>query len=526
MRKQGYFYLKTEKNVLNPVRTSKNPNTEYFICTYCLGHYSKKLLYKHVKICKSKPTEELKAGKKCLIRSQTFMASIISRNHEFLRRSRIKEEVFEIMRPDHISAVAKSDPLICLYGETLLNKYKRQQMRIVVSNKIREMARLLIVLKEIHIEISGLFDSLKPEMFQTIIVATKIISGYDAHTKDFKAPSLALHMGTNLKIVCNVAIKLVIENRNLPNIKWNDRNERKGEIKDLRKLIENHWCSELSSLALKTLTERQWAKPVELPLARDIQLFYSHVNAFAEDAYQKLRDNIDAEINYKILTECVLAITIMFNRKRVGDVQYLKIDTYNTDSHSVNQEAFMESLTAVEKLLSKKFKRVVAGGKGSKPVPILFSKRIQKFIACMLKTRNDVCIVPKSNPYLFANPGSENRWMAGGNVIRKLAKNCGCKNSSLLTSTKFRKHIATTLQLLNMEEDEMEQVATFMGHTRKTHAEFYRYNYKKTHLSNTVYTNMSTQYGNSFLNIPIQDISNRVVLFLNSLNFTIGLVFK
>ncbi|KAJ8929612.1 hypothetical protein NQ314_017689 [Rhamnusium bicolor] len=52
------------------------------------------------------------------------------------------------------------------------------------------------------------------------------------------------------------------------------------------------------------------------------------------------------------------------------------------------------------------------------------------------------------------------------------ARKCGAEN---LTSTKFRKHIATNLQLLCMEENEMEQIATFIGHTKKTHAEFYRW---------------------------------------------------
>ncbi|KAK9752626.1 hypothetical protein QE152_g4132 [Popillia japonica] len=85
------------------------------------------------------------------------------------------------------------------------------------------------------------------------------------------------------------------------------------------------------------------------------------------------------------------------------------------------------------------------------------------------------------------------RWMDGSSVIRKLAADCGAKQPELLRSTKFRKHIATTLQLMAMEDeqpellrstkfrkhiattlqlmamedDEMEQIATFMGHTKK-----------------------------------------------------------
>ncbi|KAI4461702.1 hypothetical protein MML48_5g00002968 [Holotrichia oblita] len=333
LRKQGYFHLKTEKDILNPVRTSTNPETEYFICIYCLGHYNKKLLYKHVKKCKNKPDNVISPGRNCLSKSQTFMASVLSKNHEYLKMSRIKKEVFAIMRADNISAIAKSDPLICLYGETLLAKHKRQQIANVVSNKIREMARMLIVLKTMNEDIVGLFDVLKPEMFRALISAIKVISGYDESQKSFRSPSLALHMGTNLKIVCDVAFKIVIEKRELPNIKWDNRDEKKSEIKDLKKLIEGHWCSEVSSLAQKTLKERQWEKPVELPLTSDILTFQTYINDLAENAYKKLNNEHneykDIRINYKILTECVLAHTVMFNRKRIGDVQ-LPQDIFQT----------------------------------------------------------------------------------------------------------------------------------------------------------------------------------------------------
>ncbi|KAI4468041.1 hypothetical protein MML48_2g00008999 [Holotrichia oblita] len=163
-------------------------------------------------------------------------------------------------------------------------------------------------------------------------------------------------------------------------------------------------------------------------------------------------------------------LTIMFNRKRVGDVQYLQLATYNlSNTCSANEQACMEALTPLEKILSRRFKRVVTEGKGSKPIPILFSNRMQKFIKCIIEIGTNSAVVPTSNPYLFANPESENRWMSGTNIMRKLAQNCGVERPSLLTSTRFRKHIATTLQLMNMEEYEMEQTATFMGHTKKTH---------------------------------------------------------
>lgn len=177
-----------------------------------------------------------------------------TKNQALLSTSRIKDEVFGKMRLDNISFVTKSDPLIGLYGEMLLNKNKRQQMAKVVSNKMREMVRLLISLKSIDIEIRSLFDASKPDMFQNLKSATKIISGFDIETKSFKSPSIALHMGTNLKLVCDVAFKIV-EKRNIPQMKIANRDEKKKEINELRKVIAEHWCSELSSLTLQNLKE-------------------------------------------------------------------------------------------------------------------------------------------------------------------------------------------------------------------------------------------------------------------------------
>jgi hypothetical protein len=42
-----------------------------------------------------------------------------------------------------------------------------------------------------------------------------------------------------------------------------------------------------------------------------------------------------------------------------------------------------------------------------------------------------------------------------------------------ISSNKLRKQIATVMQILNLTKDEAKQFANFMGHTEKTHNEFY-----------------------------------------------------
>lgn len=74
---------------------------------------------------------------------------------------------------------------------------------------------------------------------------------------------------------------------------------------------------------------------------------------------------------------------------------------------------------------------------------------------------------------MFAVPYSQSS-LRGSNVISKLSKNCGAKNPENLTSTKLRKQVATVAQILNLSDDDIEQLATFLGHSKDVHQHFYR----------------------------------------------------
>nr|CAI5845355.1 unnamed protein product [Callosobruchus analis] len=309
--------------------------------------------------------------------------------------------------------------ILQLNGESQLKRHKRVQLTTMVSNKMREMGRLLIVLRQ-SVGIKSLFEALKPELFDNILTATKITSGYNKETKNFKAPSLALHMST--------------------------------------------------SLALKDLNEKQWEKPKVFPLTKDLQQFQKFVMDEANKVTESIKPNERLDVNFRKLTECVMALTLLINRKRIGEVQYLKLKTYSNHEEINYAEEFLESLTENENMLAKHFKRVVTGGKGSKSVAILFPKRIQYFIDVLLTVRSRC--VPTSNEYLLANPKTMNRWISGYHTLKKLSSLSGVKNQSLFTSTRLKKQIATVLQVMNVNETEIEQFANFMGHTKKTHEEY------------------------------------------------------
>lgn len=102
---------------------------------------------------------------------------------------------------------------------------------------------------------------------------------------------------------------------------------------------------------------------------------------------------------------------------------------------------------------------------------MLFSKDVQEHLKIVLKHRSE--IVKEKNLYLFGNP-STSQPLVGYKILKKYAVACGATNPMAITCTRLRKHLATLTQLFNMSENDMEQLASFMGHTLSIHRSSYR----------------------------------------------------
>ncbi|CAH0555073.1 unnamed protein product [Brassicogethes aeneus] len=467
LRNQGNLLVYSE-NVIRPVQRptlGAADNITFIPCKYCKGLYKKQALNRHAKKCVYN-TEKNKSGA-YKSEGQTLLAFSESRK-PFLNRLRLKTEVFSKMRADRISLMGKSDPIVCQYAEDYLKKHKRPHIANLVSNKIRELGRLLLQLQD-HYNIHSIIQALRPEHFDKVVSCARILSGYNESTKTFEAPSLALHFRTILLAVCDTASTLLLKKDAI--LPVSNYDESLKDLKKFRSLVQNNWKFEMGSLALKDLTEKKSLNPQTLPVTNDIIIFNRYCYETAKKAANDLtNDNLNIKA-FKKLTETVLSLTISLNRKRIGDVQYTKIKSY-TDIPTERQD--FDSLTETEKQISKNFKRIVSIGKGSKPVPILFPQKIQEFIDLLLLVRKKTNNVPKENPYLFALVGSSSRWIDGYSTLQRYAHLCGAEHPETITSSRLRKQVATVLQILSLNDVEMEQVATFMGHTKKTHEEFYR----------------------------------------------------
>lgn len=187
----------------------------------------------------------------------------------------------------------------------------------------------------------------------------------------------------------------------------------------------------------------------------------------------KLQLNNKDNSAYKALIEGTYCSLLLFNKRRVGELQRILLDTYVKHQDTKPSGEFERLLSPSEKILIKSLKRIVIRGKRGRGVPVLIDKVTQEGIDLILEHRNN--FFATYNPYLFGRCNSES-CISGYHVFRNhVSRALGdSKKTQSLTSTKLRKYLATISQILKMKNEDLEQLATFMGHTTKTHNEWYR----------------------------------------------------
>ncbi|KAK4880746.1 hypothetical protein RN001_008892 [Aquatica leii] len=469
--------LNPNNNITSSQNNASSLNIDNYILQSLENKNNKKLKHRTIcKFCKNNVTnferhlERQHSNKpEHQAQSQTLLACAADTENT-AAAIQLKNEVFLRMRADDIAFIAKKDDLIRRYGENYLKRHKRAQIVVPCSNKIRECAKLL---KETRRRTNNnnltFFDIISTCYYDIIVASAKTISRYDDTLKKYLAPSLAIHLGTTLKQISDLCSHLILKGA----FKCNNIEEKLKDLKRFKQMVETQWNCDISSIALKDLAENKWNKPVKLPLTKDVLQLRHYLDQVANENFYILQKQTFDKKAFRTLTEVSLILTILFNRRRIGDVQYVYVDSYLKDFESFDQTEFLDALTDSEKVLTANYKKVVAGGKGSRAIVILFPKNVQTYINLLLNIRSNSDIVPKVNPYLFACPGVEKQWIRADVIIRKFANASGIENPEAISSNRLRKQIGTLMQILNLNKEEYAQFSKFMGHTEKTHAEFY-----------------------------------------------------
>lgn len=195
------------------------------------------------------------------------------------------------------------------------------------------------------------------------------------------------------------------------------------------------------------------------------------------------------------LTEITLVRTLILNRRRVGEMQYILLSDY-VKAKSVDPESdVFQTLSSVERELSKLLKSLVIKGKKGRGVLVLFTEDLQASLSLLIKVRN-LCGVKLNNSYLFPSLRSSTGYYRAHFVLKKCTTLAGCKEVESITSTRLRKHIATMTQLLNLRDNELGSLTEFMGHDIRVHREYYRLSEETTQLAKANKLLISVDKGN------------------------------
>lgn len=154
----------------------------------------------------------------------------------------------------------------------------------------------------------------------------------------------------------------------------------------------------------------------------------------------------------------------------------------------------MRCLSKLEKDLSHEFTRVVIRGKSGRKVPVLLTRVMTKSLNFLIEQRIEGNEILDSNEYVFARQNSYSH-LRGSDCLRKYAAASGTRRPETLTSTQLRKHVATLSQIMNLRENELDQLAKFMGYDIRVYREYYRLTENTLQLAKIIKLLMAIELG-------------------------------
>lgn len=219
---------------------------------------------------------------------------------------------------------------------------------------------------------------------------------------------------------------------------------------------------------------KRWNKPKLIPLAKDIQKFTTYLQDEIKELMPVTEKSPDKNVLFR-LSKLLLCLTVCFNRKRTGETEQVKIEDAKTALMGDLNLDILEKLDEHEKHLATVLSRFETRGKRGKAVPILLTPLMLKGfqILCHPSNRLMMDILPE-NDYVFVSAKTADGYLRACQELKLNADQCGLENPTLIRSTKLRKHLAVMTQLVNVEGNELDVLARFMGYDIRVHRDYYR----------------------------------------------------
>ncbi|XP_042351215.1 uncharacterized protein LOC121949557 [Plectropomus leopardus] len=456
--KSGEGEIVTKKQVKNPSISVR----DFLPCQHCFAFYRKTDLWRHERSCKARKGDQKSSEKTKGSRVHSAASRLLPMS-EFLTGG--CEEIIHIMHQDDISRHIRNDPLICKYGNALSAKYEHDKSQFAyIAQKMRELGRFVLAVNELDKSVRYLHEICLPSKFELAVEGAKKASGFDPSSSKFKTASLVSKIGYSLKRAAEIAFG---ESR------MTEDSETESEVKKFIQLLDTKWSACFSRKAL-ALSIKQEVKKVEVDkstVTEDLIKLHRFITGEEEESRRELKESPNLS-TWKKLSEATLADVCLFNRGRVGNIGRMLLQTYTCKKRTgtfVPSADQIKKSTKLELDLGANLTRLELEGQYGRNMLVLLTERMALSIDLLIENREQAG-VSKTNPYLFARTEGPS-FIRGLDCFRRSAMECGVKNPEALLSSSLREQIASCWQLMSLNEQEIEKVATLLG---KSSEECYR----------------------------------------------------
>jgi hypothetical protein len=263
----------------------KRPRThssekEYVHCSHCLGLFVRKLLWKHLRKCDKRPSEE---GAQKTFSKTRVLATCSIEQPSPSGTPEMFNDLTKSMRQDDVTNIVKTDPAIWGFGCHLMNKVMGSSTDTVgnkktVTQQLRSLGRLIKAAREIT-TMKTTKDLVSPENFKETIKVARHVVGFDETTSKSEIPSLNGKLGTGL----------------------------------------NNMAKYLRAEALQYLDHAEAER--------------YHAFSTIKEVTQGIKElkEVVSTANWKQLCEATLTNVILFNRRREGEVSKMELNFFSQD---------------------------------------------------------------------------------------------------------------------------------------------------------------------------------------------------
>ena len=432
--------------------------TEYATCPTCNAEILETDYRKHYTICTGN------SGKNCRNLAQLGRRMRTCCHPE--ASEKMQKNILSRMRRDKVLRAIRYDRLLIEFGNEICQNLRGEQHKVNICAKLRRLGRLKLLLG-----VKNFADILLPMKSLSVVAAIEqMAQDRDNPNEQFlKYPTLAENLATLVKQVAGIHCVLCLRENNLKIKETTDH---------FLVCFNNDYNKRLSRMASESRGKYRRQKKHELPSDSDIRLLYDYLSRQRKESYNSLKIEYNENDHLNLLKATLTSLQV-FNRRRPGDVERIFIgDFENRQKIKEGSQTDYDKLPSDMRDLLDEFSLIHTRGKWANDIKLLVPPDIELCLLKIIELRKNLDL-DSNNDYIFALPKTplcSIRHPSAYVLLSRYAELCGASNPKLLRATKLRKHLATKCIELNLNDAELNDLASYMGHHVDIHKSYYRKN--------------------------------------------------